>query len=88
MIVKIDKSLQKDLKKINDQSVKSTLANTILNIQNVLKPTDIQNIKKLKGTKNFYRVRLGNYRLGMIIEGEEVILVRLLHRKDIYKFFP
>lgn len=88
MIVKIDKSLQKDLKKINDQSVKSTLANTILNIQNVSKPTDIQNIKKLKGAKNFYRVRLGSYRLGMIIEGEEVILVRLLHRKDIYKFFP
>lgn len=88
MIVKIDKSLQKDLKKINDQSVKSTLADTILNIQNVSKPTDIQNIKKLKGAKNFYRVRMGSYRLGMIIKGEEVTLIRLLHRKDIYKFFP
>lgn len=58
MIVKIDKSLEKDLKKINDFVLKSKLADTIINIQKASKLAEIQNIKKLKGTKNFYRIRI------------------------------
>jgi mRNA-degrading endonuclease RelE of RelBE toxin-antitoxin system len=31
---------------------------------------------------------VGNYRLGLIIEAETVIFVRVLHRKEIYRYFP
>ena len=48
----------------------------------------IGKMEKLKGYQNFYKVRFGNYRLGVKLEGETLILERVLHRKDIYRYFP
>ena len=50
--------------------------------------TDIPNLKKLKGYKQFYRIRFGNYRAGIKIENGVFTFERLLHRKDIYKYYP
>jgi len=33
-------------------------------------------------------VRLGDYQLGLAIENDTMILVRILHCKDIYRKFP
>jgi len=46
------------------------------------------NIKKIKGFKNYYRIRIGNYRIGIKVEGLKIIFMRVLDRKDIYKYFP
>ena len=35
-----------------------------------------------------YRIRLGDYRIGIEIQKDTIIFTRFLHRKDIYKFFP
>jgi mRNA interferase RelE/StbE len=43
---------------------------------------------KLKGYKNFYRARFGEYRIGVRYSNGKVIFERVLHRKDIYKYFP
>jgi mRNA interferase RelE/StbE len=45
-------------------------------------------MKKIKGFKNFYRIRIGDYRLGIEIDKEKVIIKRFLHRKKIYRLFP
>ena len=49
---------------------------------------DIPNCLKLKGYNNFYRIRFGNYRAGLRMENKTLIFERILHRKDIYKFYP
>ena len=46
-----------------------------------------QNIKKLKGTKeNYFRLRVGNYRVVFKKEEKEliIIIVRVGHRKEIF----
>jgi mRNA interferase RelE/StbE len=48
----------------------------------------ITNLKKLKGKSGYYRIRFGNYRIGIRIEDDLVIFIRALHRKDIYRYFP
>ena len=48
----------------------------------------ILNLKKLKGSGNYFRLRIGDYRVGVALEGDTVIFVRFLNRKDIYKYFP
>ena len=88
MIVKIDKSFEKDFKKISDEKLRNKLLDIINSIQKAIKISDLKNIKKLQGTKDFYRIRLGDYRLGIIINKKEVQLIRLLHRKEIYRYFP
>ena len=45
-------------------------------------------LKKLSGTKNSYRIRLGNYRIGIIWEDNIVTFAAFDHRADIYKYFP
>ncbi len=42
----------------------------------------------MKGSRNYYRIRIGDYRAGIIVEGLTVEFIRFLHRKDIYKYFP
>jgi len=47
----------------------------------------ITNLKKFKGERGYYRIRFGNYRIGLKIEDDLVIFIRALHRKDIYRYF-
>jgi mRNA interferase RelE/StbE len=44
-------------------------------------------IERMKGYPNFFKVRFGDYRVGLHIENE-VIIERVLHRKEIYRYFP
>jgi len=54
MILKIDKSFEKDFQKAGNPKLSPKLLSTIENIQKATKINDIKNIKKLKGTNDFY----------------------------------
>lgn len=54
----------------------------------ILSISENKKIERLKSYKNFFKVRFGNYRVGLRIEDDEIIFERVLHRKEIYKFFP
>jgi len=43
---------------------------------------------KLSGHPATYSIRIGDYRIGLYFEGEEVYIARFLKRSDIYKVFP
>ena len=46
---------------------------------------------KLKGEKkkgDFFRISFGEYRLGYEKREDEIIIYRILHRKEIYRYFP
>lgn len=88
MIVRFEESFLKDIRNIRSATLKSRIGKAIDLLQKAesLKPS--QKVKKLKGHHNAYRMRIGEYRIGLFMEGSEVILSRCLHRKDIYKMFP
>ncbi len=44
--------------------------------------------EKLQGYKNFYKIRFGTYRIGLHFENNTLTFERVLHRKEIYKYFP
>ena len=88
MIVKISKTFEKDLGKIKDRKLKQTVFEIIHLVQQVSDVRGIPNLKKLRGHKEFYRIRLGQYRAGIVITKEEVEFLILDNRKDIYKRFP
>jgi mRNA interferase RelE/StbE len=48
----------------------------------------IPNLKKMKGYRNFYKIRFGDYRAGLKFENNTLYFERILHRKEIYKFYP
>jgi mRNA interferase RelE/StbE len=48
----------------------------------------LKNIKKLKAPGNYYRLKIGNFRIGFTFSDDTITFYRFLHRKDIYRFFP
>ena len=45
-------------------------------------------VKKITGFSGYYRIKIGDYRIGLKKENNKIIFMRVLHRKDIYRFFP
>jgi mRNA interferase RelE/StbE len=45
-------------------------------------------IELMKGYSGYYKIRFGDYRVGLHIENDTVIFERVLHRKEIYRHFP
>lgn len=45
-------------------------------------------LKKLSGFKNAYRIKIGDYRIGVHIEQQTIYFAEIAHRKDIYNMFP
>ncbi len=64
------------------------MAEIIDKIKVAKKLSELSSCKKLFGFKNAYRIRSGSYRIGFFFENETVELVRVLDRKNIYRYFP
>lgn len=45
-------------------------------------------VEQMTGFKSFYKIRFGPYRVGLKAEADTVIFERVLHRKEIYRYFP
>jgi mRNA interferase RelE/StbE len=86
--VLFDKSFLQDIRKISDGKLKLRISKTIQLIENADALSEIPNLSKMKGHASAYRIRLGAYRMGLFKEKEAVRLIRVLHRKDMYSFFP
>ncbi|MBP7810642.1 MAG: type II toxin-antitoxin system RelE/ParE family toxin [Bacteroidia bacterium] len=82
------KSFLKELKKLKNKSLKSAIADCIIQVESAENITQVKNLKKLSGYDIYYRIRIGNYRIGLKLEGETVFFVVFEHRKDVYRKFP
>ena len=49
---------------------------------------DIPNLKALQGYKNYFRIRVGNWRMGLFWDGELFQIQDVGKRGDFYKRFP
>jgi mRNA interferase RelE/StbE len=88
MEVKFSKPFEKDLKFVAEKLLVlkvDEIINTLIHSKSL---SEIRNLKKIKGHKDCYRIRIGNYRLGLQLEGKTIWLARLMHRKEIYRYFP
>jgi mRNA interferase RelE/StbE len=89
MKVEFKKSFEKDLTKIRDETLLQRIQSVIEEVENAENLSEINNIKKLKADNNdYYRIRIGDYRIGLKISDGIIIFVRVLQRKDIYRYFP
>ena len=89
MKFRIEKSFDRDVDRIKDKTLLRKLQTFISALENAKTFQEIPHVKKIEGYKSFYRIKIGDYRLGVeVISQKEVILIRLLHRKDIYRYFP
>jgi mRNA interferase RelE/StbE len=88
MKVEFRKSFAKDLIKIKDQKLLNKVKQAIENIEITDQLSLIPNLKKLQSEGQYYRIRVSNYRIGLLIKDDTLVFVRFLHRREMYQYFP
>jgi len=88
MNVSYRKRFLKDLNKIPGPA-KDRIQETVFEqIPQAASLQDIEGLKKIQGFSGYYRLRVSDYRIGMFIQKDVIVFCRVLHRQDIYKYFP
>jgi mRNA interferase RelE/StbE len=83
------KALAKDLEAVSRNSdIKKKISKLIETLKAIDSLHEMQHIKKIEGYDCYYRLRVGDYRLGLKLSGNSVELIRFLHRREIYRRFP
>jgi mRNA interferase RelE/StbE len=82
-------SFSKDLDRIRHQAkIKKRLLELIDKIKQIGSLADLNDVRKIEGYQGYYRIRVGDYRLGIKVTENSIEMVRFLHRKEIYRRFP
>jgi mRNA interferase RelE/StbE len=81
-------SFAKDLKSIKSKPVLDAVAQLIERVEAAQSLRAIPDVKKLQAKGNYYRIKLGDHRIGITASKDEITFVRCLNRKDIYRYFP
>ncbi len=88
MKVQFKKSFLKDLKALGDPAIRRRVRQAIAQAEEAPTLLQVENLKKLKGGAPYYRIRVGDYRLGLAFHENALLFVRCLHRRDIYRYMP
>lgn len=82
------KKFSKDIDRLKKLKDKRSVLEIIESVKSARAIEDIPGIKKLTGFDDAFRIRSGDYRVGIFVEADTVIFARIAHRKDIYRIFP
>ncbi len=50
--------------------------------------SELGKIEKMQGYEGYYKIRFGSYRVGLEVDNQEIIVQIVMHRREIYRFFP
>jgi mRNA interferase RelE/StbE len=79
----------KDLKKLKKTEVYERIYElAFVTFPDTANLQDMPNVKAMVGYPGHYRFRLGDYRVGFILQGDSLELMRVLHRREFYRYFP
>jgi len=81
-------SFARDLRKVRDPNIREQVRAAILAVEEAPDPGSVAGLSKLSGRGPYYRMRVGDYRIGLRLEANHVTFVRVLPRREIYRFFP
>jgi len=86
--VEFKESFLKDIKSIRDKSVLAKVKSAIESVELADTFGEITHLKKMRGSREYYRIRIGDFRIGTKLDGNTLIFIRCLNRKVIYRYFP
>ena len=78
----------RDLKRVRHRRLQQRITRKIEELDAASTLSDVTGVQPMTGWANRYRIRIGDYRLGIALEGGVVVLVRLGPRRDFYRYFP
>lgn len=88
MKIRFTSKFEKQVSKINSPKLKQDILSIIQQAENAGSVHELKNLKKLIGYKSHFRIRLGDYRIGLFLDNDILEFAAFDNRKDIYKYFP
>ena len=88
MNTRFRESFDQDLSALTDAALLRRIKRVIEQVEAARTFQQIPNLKRLDARGKYYRIRVGDYRLGFVFEQGTVTFVRCLNRKEIYRYFP
>ena len=88
MKVERSPSFRRDLRRVTDREAHSRVQEKIAELKAATTLFEVTNVRRLAGQGRYYRIRIGDYRLGIALERDMVVLVRFGPRSDFYRYFP
>ena len=88
MQVEFRKTFKQDLRDIKDRKVLARIRAAIEEVENASSLLSVANVNAIQGHVGYYRIRIGDFRLGLYVDKGVVAFVRVLHRKEMYRYFP
>jgi mRNA interferase RelE/StbE len=81
-------SFDNDLSAVTDAGLLRRIQKMIEQVEAARTLHEIPNLKRLEAAGKYFRIRLGDYRVGFVFNHGAVTFVRCLHRREIYRYFP
>ncbi|TAF43503.1 MAG: hypothetical protein EAZ64_08880 [Sphingobacteriales bacterium] len=88
MQIEVYNTFYRDLKKVPEdiKKIVPVLFDKLREVKNI-ESVGI-GLEKMSGFKIYYRYKYKSFRIGLKVENDTVFVMRILDRKDIYKYFP
>ncbi len=70
--------------------IQSRIESIVFNQLESENPFELGYLNKMKGYRDKYKIRVGDYRIGITMDkaNQSLICQRVAHRREIYKIFP
>jgi len=88
MTVEFRASFARGLQTIRGADLLSRIQAAVEAVEQAERLQDVPNLIKMQGGGSYYRLRVGDYRLGLSVADNVVAFVRCPNRSEIYKNFP
>ena len=87
--VEYTKRFLKELSRLPD-SVQARAESIVFQGLKSENPFGLRYVEKMKGYSDKYKIRIGDYRIGINIDSasRRIICQRIAHRREIYRIFP
>ena len=77
-----------DMKRIRSSQVRRRVASKIEELEAASSLAEVSGVIRMTGWERHYRIRVGDYRIGIEMDGDVVVLHRVTHRREFYRHFP
>ena len=88
MEIRYHNQFHRDLRRIGNPSLAAQLEQVIEELKAASTIRDVRGVSRMTTRGEHYRIRIGEYRLGITMDGQTAILRRFLPRGEIYRRFP
>lgn len=87
MEIDVQRNFAKDMRRI-PKEIQKEVALVLQSIIAADTIADIPHLKSLRGHQNYFRIKIGQYRLGLFFDSEKFFIEAFGVRGDFYKKYP